>query len=182
LANSISTTILLGDNDSGTTWYGLTLDASDNSIIGENTIFADSSATKSSTIYGLNCNGPVGGSGKNIGLSRNIISITANDSASAIIRAISIYTIDDSLFDGNSILVVPHGTPSNNHYGLYIGSSDRNVIAKNNMNITTNTANDIGIYLDASTNNNQGGDNITYNAGSGIVDSGTGNSVTGKDV
>jgi hypothetical protein len=41
---------------------------------------------------------------------------------------------------------------------------------------------DKGIYLDTTSSNHQGGDNITINCGVSIDDDGTGNTVTAKDV
>ena len=69
-----------------------------------------------------------------------------------------------------------------NHYGIYLNTSDRNVSQGNNIDLVNNAAQDIGIYLDANSDNNQGGDNITYNVGTSISDNGAGNAVTAQDV
>ena len=61
-------------------------------------------------------------------------------------------------------------------------AADRNVVSGNNIDMVNNTANEVGISLYSGTNNNQGGDNITYNVGTSISDAGTGNVVTAQDV
>ena len=55
----------------------------------------------------------------------------------------------------------------------------------NNINGVNNDAKDIGIIFTnviISCDNNQGGDNITYNVGTSITDNGANNAVTAKDV
>ena len=82
----------------------------------------------------------------------------------------------------NNLIQVDNVNNTENHYGIYLAGSDRNVLQGNNIDLVNNDAKDIGINLDGTSDNNQGGDNITYRCGTGIIDSGTGNAVTGKDV
>jgi len=60
--------------------------------------------------------------------------------------------------------------------------SHRNVISENQIDGVSNNAQDIGISIASGCNNNQGSDNVTYRVGTSISDSGTGNTVTAKDV
>lgn len=89
--------------------------------------------------------------------------------------------INDCQVSNNNIIIDNTDT-TNNHYGIRSVTSDRNIIQGNSIDMTNNDAKDIGIALDANSDNNQGGDNITYNAGVAISDLGAGNAVTGKDV
>ncbi|MCE5265667.1 MAG: phage tail protein [Deltaproteobacteria bacterium] len=67
-------------------------------------------------------------------------------------------------------------------YGIRLESALRNILTANSINLRNNNAKDIGVLLSAGSNNNQGSDNITYNCGTSISDSGTGNTVTAKDI
>jgi len=80
---------------------------------------------------------------------------------------------------GNGVI----GNADDGFEGISINaSSSGNVVSGNNIDCTNNGANDVGIYIASGCNNNQGGDNITSNAGTGIYNNGTGNNVTGKDI
>lgn len=86
----------------------------------------------------------------------------------------------DCIISMNKIVLSDTDTTAN-HYGIY-QQGDRGIIAGNHIDLVNNDAKDIGINLPAGADNNQGGDNVTYRAGTGISDSGTGNAVTGQDV
>jgi len=90
-------------------------------------------------------------------------------------------------------ITVDNDDTTSNHYGIdvfsgiSIGGGNGNVIEGNEIDLVRNNAKDIGINLQLSSpgyaaTNNQGSDNLTANCGTGIVDSGTGNNVTGKDI
>lgn len=102
------------------------------------------------------------------------IQITSTGAASGIYA-----TASDQSIIGNPIVLenTDHTTAA---YGIN-STGDRNIIAGNHINML-NDANDIGINLPAGADNNQGGDNVTYNVGTSIADAGAGNAVTGKDV
>lgn len=101
------------------------------------------------------------------------------------VYGVSCYEVDDSEFHGN-VIKVDNTDTTENQYGIrFTGLSHgcrRNVVSENNIDMVNNDAKDRGIDLSSGSNNNQGGDNITYNCGTSIVDSGTGNDVTAQDV
>jgi hypothetical protein len=47
--------------------------------------------------------------------------------------------------------------------------------------MTNNDEKDIGIQIDANSNNNQGSDNVTTNVGTALSNSGSNNYITGLD-
>ena len=88
----------------------------------------------------------------------------------------------NSTVSGN-VITVDNDDNTANHYGIHIYlNSDGNTVSGNNIDMVNNDAKDIGILIDSGCDNNQGGDNITYNCGTGISDNGASNAVTGKDV
>lgn len=90
--------------------------------------------------------------------------------------------LEDSTFKGNKAKVDNTDTTMN-HYGIYGEDCLNNVIAGNQLDLVNNNAQDIGIELDSGSYNNQGGDNITANCGTGIVlPGGNNNTITGKDI
>ncbi|MFH1984116.1 MAG: NosD domain-containing protein [Pseudomonadota bacterium] len=72
------------------------------------------------------------------------------------------------------------------HIGIIVGTSsggsDRNVIAGNTVDMSNNNAYEIGIQLQSGSDYNYGGGNITYNCGTSISNSGTGNNVSAQDI
>ena len=127
------------------------------------------------TYYGLSC----------AKVNKGIISLNSIDidvTSTAETDAMEMRGVDDSVIEGN-IVYLDNDDITSNHYGLqFVVYGDRNVISGNNINLINNDAKDIGIDLGAGCDNNQGGDNITYNVGSSITDAGAGNAVTAKDV
>ena len=109
----------------------------------------------------------------------NKITLNVNTSLSA--YGIFWYVGSDGTIKGNSIKI-SNLDNTFSRYGINLFQSSRNVIAGNNIDMVNNNAKDKGISLSSGSNNNQGGDNITYNCGTSIADSGTGNAVTGQDV
>jgi len=85
---------------------------------------------------------------------------------------------DDCQVSNNNV-VLDNDDVTGTHYGI-VQSGDRGVVQGNNVNCVNNDAKDIGISV--SGDNNQGGDNITYNVGTSVSDTGAGNAVTAKDV
>jgi len=94
---------------------------------------------------------------------------------------IHVDTLTESTINGNPIYIDVVDT-ARTHLGIYLEASDRNIVSANNIDLVNNDAVDTGIYLNGTSDNNQGGDNITYNCGTGINDFPGTNFVTGLDV
>lgn len=119
-------------------------------------------------------------------ISNNNINIERNSSQFAgIIYGIGGYWQDCQL-NNNIVKINSSSTNASAYrYGIYLyavapTSQGRNVVQGNHIDCVNNTARDIGIKIYG--NLNQGGDNITYNCGISISDSGSSNSVTAKDI
>lgn len=117
-------------------------------------------------------------SAANVQARGNVVDIDVTDVKTTYGMLLS--SLTDSVISGNSIKV-DNDDNTVSHFGIY-AATDRSVIGQNNIDMVNNDAADYGINLPSGADNNQGGDNITYNCGTGISDTGTGNAVTGKDV
>lgn len=162
--------------------------ASRSKIVG-NTIVLDSSQVIGSSnnviiggIYGIYC--------ENSQISNNIISSVIQSSSSYRgAFGIAISRFNDGQVNNNTIKIDTTSTGDGsasallgvNGINAYL-DVNRNVIQGNNIDLTNNRAIEIGIKLGSSTYNNQGGDNVTYNCGVSISDSGSSNAVTAKDI
>jgi len=113
-------------------------------------------------------------------LKKNIVDIDVSDTSAA--TGLSINASNDCIIANNRVKVDNDDTTAN-HEGIILASnSSRCVVAGNNIDMVNNDAKDLGICLNSGSNNNQGGDNITYNCGTSVNDGGTGNAITAKDV
>lgn len=117
--------------------------------------------------------------GQNCNYSNNVFN--ADVSTDDLLVCISLSTISNSVISNNAIKG-DNDDNTDSHYGIIADDSDRNVISSNMIDMVNNDAKDIGIYLNGFCDNNQGGDNITYNVGTSISDAGSGNVVTAQDV
>ena len=150
-------------------------------VISFNTIEMTTSRTAS---VGLNLSciriNPYTGTTAKLNLLSNMVSLAAvADNPSA---GLDCARLVDSQVANNTI-VINHGGATWARRGIsFVTGCLRNVVQGNNINLTNNAALDYGIVLFSGNDNNQGGDNITYNVGTSVSDSGSGNSVTAKDV
>jgi len=115
----------------------------------------------------------------NSSITGNNISVNISSTGGA--SAIRLGTTTDCTI-GLNVIKMDNDNVTANHYGVEMVDADRNIVSSNDINLVNNNAKDIGILLDASSDNNQGGDNITYNVGTSVSDLGVGNAVTAKDV
>jgi len=111
----------------------------------------------------------------------NFNAIVVDVSSSANAFGAYLTACNDGEFSNNSVKM-DNNDKTGTHYCIFTNNSPRNIIQGNNLNAVNNDAKDIGIQLNGTSDNNQGGDNITYNVGTSIVDNGAGNAVTAKDV
>ena len=171
------------DNDAtAVDMIGLEADALQLNVVGNN-ININNSRTAIGTLTGISVSFASKGS-----LSANIITLD-NDFAQAaagfLVRGIFAYTCLGYAIVGNTISmnIVP---VTNNHYGIDLSAggggqkSDGNTVAGNTIDGVNNAAQDIGIRLDANSDNNSG-DNNTRNVGTSISNGGVGNTVTATD-
>jgi len=168
---------LAQSNDiSGTAGSGISVSGSSKPQIIDNAI--NLALASSTTQTGIALQFSVAGHVKG---NRTIIS----NSSTGITIGLHFTGVQDSVCSGNKIEITEADT-TNNHYGILLGGlvvySHRNVISENQIDGVSNNAQDIGISIASGCNNNQGSDNVTYRVGTSISDSGTGNTVTAKDV
>lgn len=123
---------------------------------------------------------------RKINISNNNINIYRNftTSSTGLCFGIRGYLQDAQI--GGNVIKIDSNTTDGANYGVYLSalSSDsnqaRNIVQGNHIDCVNNNAYDYGIVL--LSNLNQGGDNITYNVGVSILNSGSSNNVTAKDI
>jgi len=176
----------------GDTVTGIRIRRGDNFIISQNEI------TKLNSLFGGGIIGIIVGDGGNIVTGGQVIS----NNIKAILNLGESYPlkggivanmaqdcqITNNVIDINNLSGVTAPVLGTYFNGIRIPAigggteSARNNVSGNTINLGNNYTDDVGIYIGTGCNNNQGSDNITYNCGTSIVDNGTNNTVTAKDV
>ena len=173
---TITENTVIGKDDSlaATDLYGILLDTHE-IIVNGNHVTIISSRTGLSCMNGITSVSIYGGN--IVGNEIYIYNIVATD----IQYGMLLNSIFDLTCSSNKVKVCDSDV-TNNHYGLCLKGSDRNTLNSNILDLVNNNAKDIGISMDAASQNNQGSNNITYQVGTSIQDLGAGNTVTAKDV
>lgn len=158
---------------------GITSSASFTSVT-DNTIKIDSSRT-GGTAVGIVSDGTQSVVANNE-VEVNCDGNTYNGAGIEVTGAVSAAT--DCSIANNTIKVdIPNPSVTWDNWGIDVWSVDRSMITGNVIDLVNNTADDVGIYLDANSDDNQICDNITYNVGTSISDNGAGNTTAdNKDV
>lgn len=147
----------------------LNINASSNPIItGNDLVFDNTVGGCSQEIRGIN-------TFLSSAIAFNNNNIYLNISGSSRCYGVLLDTTTDSVCSGNRIKVL-NANHNDFSWGILADSADRNVIDNNSITLG-NDAKDIGIGLDAGSNHNIGQNNFIYNAGSGVSDDGSGNTV-----
>jgi len=117
------------------------------------------------------------------GTGLSVMNNTINVDVSSTELTIGAYfdTLNDSVFSGN-VIRIDNDMNATKHMGVYLYNSNRNIISGNNINMVNGSSLDIGMKWYSGSDNNTGGDNITYNTGVSIDDNGSLNDVTAKDI
>lgn len=185
-----SNTICLTTNSTAANLYGIYLYECKKIKIISNTIDINDNSTGTQLCYGVFAGWASSDNKlKNFIINNNIVTINRNKDRSD--YGIYLIGIDGQICNNNIEINNPSTNTSYYRNGIFINinivstadtRSLRNVIQGNNIDLINNTARDRGIVLNTSCNQNQGGDNITYNCGVSVLDSGSSNAVTAKDV